>query len=721
MVPVVSAPAAMAPPAFLPQKSLKRDASHLSSPPTTPRQGQDAVIMPSTTQSKRLKVAFDDKVDVRILDDWSSKPLDLVKEEVRSALDGHHRSGADKDDTAYEQLRMVFVSAGTSTGPDGQVREADESSLDKPSTSLLKKYMIALVGRVGHLKACANLVVAILDVNWMGRDDSLVALYVRFLGALGVAVPGYMRSILDRIVRHFVHLPASLGRIPGESQVSRQQMTPRLHNALRYLLRLIPSASSALVESLRAAFPNHHTATRQSYVGYVKSALRVVDYAPELKAEILTLVTERLVKVDVEVQEEIDELDDDIDEKIVLAGKQAGLSADVRAGDSDADDSDNESVTSSELSITPEEMQIRALRDTVSKLDAVLDLLFAHYTTTFAEGKIFQVNEAFEHLLSQFATFVLPTFRSRHTQFLIFHFSQASQSYAERFAAVLVQMALGRGVASHAAVSAAAYLASFIARGARISKHLIRDIFVLLANHLDQMRRVADPTCRGPDLRRYTLFYATAQAMLYIFCFRWRDFIVYDGDEDHLEDYDIFEDGDPEWMPGIKETLTQAIYSKLNPLKVCSPMIVNQFATIANHLRFMYVIPLLETNKRLRLSSVRSLSSLSSTNGGISDMGAGRRETTLSNKHGESHHQLDAFFPFDPYQLPKSKRWLDGDYMEWRNVPGMQEDDDDEDDDESDISDSDDEGDDDDDDDDDDEEENDVRGLEVDDSASVSS
>ena len=476
-------------------------------------------------------------------------------------------------------------------------------------------------------------------------------------------------------------------------------MVARLHNTLRYLLRLIPSASSGLAESLRAAFPNHHTAARQVYVGYVKNTLRVIEYAPELKAELLTLVTERLVKIDVEVQEEIDELEDDVEEKIVLSG---ATDVAATAEDSDADDSDVESVTSSDLSVTPDELHLRALRDTVAKLDAVLDLLFAHYTPVFANGNLFEVDDAFEHLISQFSTFVLPTYRSRHTQFLIFHFAQVSQSHAERFATALAHMALGRGVASNGAVSAAAYLASFIARGARISKPLIRTIFMLLASHLDQMRRLAEPTCRGPDLRRYSLFYATTQAMLYIFCFRWRDFILPSDDDTDLDNYDVYEQGEPNWVPGIKQTLTQAIYSKLNPLKVCSPAIVCQFAAIANHLRFMYVIPLLETNKRLRLSSYRTFTSTPSNTSGANEMGAGRRENTLSNRNGEAHHQLDAFFPFDPYQLPKSKRWLDGDYMVWKGVPGMQ----DEGDDDSDVSESDeddgedeDDGDDDDDDD----------------------
>jgi RNA polymerase I-specific transcription initiation factor RRN3 len=47
---------------------------------------------------------------------------------------------------------------------------------------------------------------------------------------------------------------------------------------------------------------------------------------------------------------------------------------------------------------------------------------------------------------------------------------------------------------------------------------------------------------------------------------------------------------------------------------------------------------------------------------------------------------LDAYFPFDPYVLPRSKRWLEQDYVTWKPVPGMpiEKDDDDEDEEEED-------------------------------------
>lgn len=73
--------------------------------------------------------------------------------------------------------------------------------------------------------------------------------------------------------------------------------------------------------------------------------------------------------------------------------------------------------------------------------------------------------------------------------------------------------------------------------------------------------------------------------------------------------------------------------------------------------------------------------------------GLGGRETALSTKKGEDTFLLDAYFPFDPYVLPRSKRWLEQDYVTWKPVPGMsmdkgdddeeEEDDDDDDDDES--------------------------------------
>lgn len=185
-----SMPPATPPPSSRP-KHLKRDSSHLTMP------------VGDMSPSKRMRVAFNDDIDVRILDEWTPKPQDLVQEEVRAAVEGHLRHSAGSDDTAYEQLRMLFASAavGEQQNNGGEVSHDDP---DRPSGALLKQYLVALLRRIGDLKGCSTLVYAVLDVNWFGREDKFVTLYIKFLGALGSVIPGFLKHIMEKTVRHFV-------------------------------------------------------------------------------------------------------------------------------------------------------------------------------------------------------------------------------------------------------------------------------------------------------------------------------------------------------------------------------------------------------------------------------------------------------------------------------------------------------------------------------------
>ena len=75
------------------------------------------------------------------------------------------------------------------------------------------------------------------------------------------------------------------------------------------------------------------------------------------------------------------------------------------------------------------------------------------------------------------------------------------------------------------------------------------------------------------------------------------------------------------------------------------------------------VFPLMNANKKIRLSQYAP-----GNKDVLRDAMCGQDQ---KGKSSEAWHQLDAYFPFDPYQLPKSKRWVEGDYLDWRGVPGM--------------------------------------------------
>lgn len=451
----------------------------------------------------------------------------------------------------------------------------------------------------------------------------------------------------------------SAGRLEDYPVVAKQELTARLHMALKYLLRLIPSASSILASILSANFP-YSDESKKVHIEYIKNLIKIMEYAPELRSDIHALITDRLVKIDVQMQVDLEDMNDNVAEAVVTGMALAAVKETDGEEEDDDDDSDDESVDSEE-DLDETAKKIEDIQQNVEKMDAILDILFEIYSPSFEDPYSVAASKTFIELLAHFNNIVLPTYRSRHTQFLLFHFAQKTTHFVDSFAGNCAQLAFDKSRSAVFRQSAAAYVASFVARGVHVPVHTVRAIFDTIGSELDMIRTDNEVTCKGPDLSRYSTFYATTQALLYIFCFRWRDLIMSDFDEEEeLKSQDLV------WVPGIKDVLYRTINSKLNPLKVCAPAIVEEFAKIANHLGFLYVYSIIETNKRLRLSQYVLTGSNNKGQANYS------RDAGYSSQ-GENWYQLDAYFPFDPYQLPVSKKWIEGDYLVWKKIPGLQD------------------------------------------------
>lgn len=335
------------------------------------------------------------------------------------------------------------------------------------------------------------------------------------------------------------------------------------------------------------------------------------------------------------------------------------------ADDPDEDDaSDNESIASDE-SDDRHELSGKILKAAqhIQKMDSIMDTLFRLYQPVFADPDSDGARDIFDNLLSEFVNIILPTYSSRHTQFLIFHYSQLSEDLTDRFAGVLLDIAFGNQNSMVTRQNAAAYLASFAARGRKVPAESVRTICTVLIKHIDSYRFRHQATAR-PDLRRFTPYYALFQGLLYIFCFRWRDLVV---ETPSIVDPDVpssYLGQDLVWMEDLKELLSANIHSKFNPLRVCHPTIVNEFAKLAGHLRFLWVHGKVEANRRIYLSSY------------VSSSVEALRETASHNPYDESWLQLTPYFPFDPYQLPESRHWVDDDYIPYDPLPGTDEDED---------------------------------------------
>lgn len=424
---------------------------------------------------------------------------------------------------------------------------------------------------------------------------------------------------------------------------------------------MIPAGSVALAPILSSSFP-HDTDTAKSHIAYTRNILQIIDYAPELRADILALITDKLVKIDVQVQVDMEDFEEDMEEEILQSTSAEAIAL------GDEEDLDDETLSDDGI-LDPEEERVKLVKDNILKIDCMMDMLFEYYAIPFTSGSLEEKENTLDLLLAHFENIILPTYRSRHSQFLLFHYAQSSPILVDRFATTCVQIIVSKTYPSLIRQYAAAYLASFVARGAHVSSEVIRDVFDLLGSHMQNLMTEYEPNCRGPDLRRYGTFYATVQAMLYIFCFRWAHLTIAALEDENGSPPDDLELDQVSFPQSTINLMREAIFSNLNPLKICSPAIVTEFARLSHHLNFVYVYSKLETNKRVRVHTFRGLGSMALN----AQFGQIERETRADDNRGS---QLDAYFPFDPYQLTRSKRWLENDYVTWRGVPGLDDQDD---------------------------------------------
>ncbi|KAJ6166540.1 hypothetical protein N7470_001987 [Penicillium chermesinum] len=599
---------------------------------------------PEDPAKKRPRVTFNQTIQTREVSandapkNTPDKAMGIIQENVRRAIYRHRDPNATSSGSElYDQLKEVFTA---------DPKKADNSlySYDVPDPTTLKYHLRALHSQVAFLdRNCSSLVHAVIGSEWLGRDEAYVKDFTRFLGC---CLPTLLESHEGQQI------------YPDTPPVPASEYYARAHMAVRHIIGKVPAGSGSLSPVLSQNFP-YETESAKSYVAYTRNLIKIISYAPELQSEILALITDKLVKIDVQIQVDLEDFEDEFGETLL---NQAPLDADEEADD-DSDISDDED---------DEELRVQGIKENIHKVDGMLDILFEFYSHPFETGSLVDKENTLLLLLSHFRAIILPTYRSRHPQFLLFHFSQFSPKLIDLFVEECMKIIQSKLQSSIMRQSAAAYLASFVARGAHIPGETVRSVFDMLLACLDRSRADYEASCRGPDLRRYGPFYAVSQALLYIFCFRWRDLTVAAIEGDTMDQIDDLAPEQVSFPPHIKDSMLGAIKSKLNPLKICTPGIVTEFARISHHFNLLYAYTIIETNKRLRISTFRSLSSFGNPN-----YAQVEREVRAGDHLG---YQLDAYFPFDPYQLPRSRRWLEGDYVEWRGIPGLNNDDDDDDD-----------------------------------------
>jgi RNA polymerase I-specific transcription initiation factor RRN3 len=341
----------------------------------------------------------------------------------------------------------------------------------------------------------------------------------------------------------------------------------------------------------------------------------IIDRAIQIDVSVLaTAEKQSLIEPKVEIQVELEELEAgqeqaevfDLDPFDTVVGQEAPNEDEDDDGSEEGGDDFSDlsteagSVDNDDAPHIQTPLDVDRITEMVNKLDAILKLLFDHFdrppstvsspsepstpaarTTSSPPLSPFPTSPhtsppppstdptpqlaQFHALLAIFTRTILCTFKSRYTQFLLFWFASRDATFADLFLGELVAHALLEPSASEVSRAAAAsYVASFVSRAIFIGRDEARGAVRVLCRFLEHQVDVFEGAPGDADAAPQGVFYAVAQAVFLIFCFRWRELV--EGDAEGEPDLLV---GSPKrmWMAELS-IIQRVVACPLQPLKV---------------------------------------------------------------------------------------------------------------------------------------------------------
>ena len=177
--------------------------------------------------------------------------------------------------------------------------------------------------------------------------------------------------------------------------------------------------------------------------------------------------------------------------------------------------------------------------------------------------------------------------------------------------------------------TAAAYIGSLIARAKFIPVETVKTCLRLFSEWIHNYINLLESYIY-PDLHRHATFYSVCQTLFYVFIFRHKQLM-----------------DDPDWRNFVRKlSLDRIVTCRLNPLNFCLGTVVDMFARVTRMHEIVFCYTIIEHNRRMQLPGSDSIDSTDA----------------------KARNILDSFFPFDPYLLRKSSKFITPIYQEWEGI-----------------------------------------------------
>ncbi|KAJ6808107.1 RNA polymerase I-specific transcription initiation factor RRN3-like [Iris pallida] len=465
----------------------------------------------------------------------------------------------------------------------------------------------ALTGAVSKINIAyhGSLLTNIFSMNIWNYDFEARKAVLELITSMAAVPDKFLDNCLHMLVSNF--MPPRRMRVASNHMrtAEKDKIHSELHMALHYIANMVPLAPMKLRHILDRRMPKSGE-PKEILVTFVECILGLEsdEIGDYLGNTVLAKVVELLLDLDVNIHWE------DI------------LQEEHNKGIFDMELEDVEENANDVAGLIRKSSDGLKGNVVAAKLDSLMVIVCEHLRTCAYDGQLVKV---FEMLTESFTKTLMNAHKSKFAQFVMFYAcsldpENCGQEFAYRLTDIFVSMEN-----QMSSMSAVAYLASYLARAKFVSSSLVMSIVQRLVDwcaEYCQHRNVWDKTL---NLKAHRVFYSGCQAVMYILCFRMRSLID---------------------VPNLKSQLVHlplelVLRHPLDPLKVCLPTIVQEFVrqALAAHL-FKASIAFLSDNLLE--------SEFSKTFGGV--------------------ERLDTFFPFDPYLLKESDRFIRPNFMLWSMV-----------------------------------------------------
>ncbi|KAG2436969.1 hypothetical protein HXX76_006484 [Chlamydomonas incerta] len=610
-----------------------------------------------------------------------------------------------KKGSSYDELKGLLAECR---------KRAELDPTDDEAVLQLSTLIAAVTANVSAIREGKHqaLVSDILGIRVWSAAPMVLTAVLEFTRNLVVANAAFSHTCFQLLVYSFTPPPApSNPNDPSQDphgpwRPAEQAVTVHssLLSVLGRVLGLVPTASTNILPLMVSQMP-HKVRDRNTQCLYLSALFRIAEdrSGAPIREALLTAVMEHLLSLDVEIKwEDIvdvptgEEEEEDAEEEAVaddifelegmlaseldinagpeelaqrsavLAMRRHGPTPDSRGGWEGAlpgTQGQAQQQQQSQPSTRP------PVDEMANKLDSMMELAFEHLGKRIAAGELRQL---WDTLLSAFERSILNTHRSKFTQFLVFYACLSNPSHCSpSFLRLLVSRLRDTRQPPITRAACSAYLASFLARAAFLPESLVvktlQDLAAFCQDYCSNQGAGTGPgpvsraasACGLPDTspfaglaheetasqtQRHQVFYATAQAVLYVLCYHMQPLVG-----------SLHAGGKPPSADGVAPVHTsaerrqlaetvvalvrgpvwQVLNHRLQPLGVCLPSVAAEFVHQATSLGIVDCRPL--------LSQVEPAT--------------------------RSQRPLEMFFPFDPYLLRRSSRFLQlkTSYVRWRH------------------------------------------------------